>query len=62
MSKPKIAVILGSTRDSRFGPVPAKWILEQAKRREDLDVEFVDLKDFDRPVRIYQLLLDQIGA
>jgi len=49
MSKPKIAVILGSTRDSRFGPVPAKWIFEQAKRREDLDVEFVDLKDFDLP-------------
>ena len=49
MSKPKIAVILGSTRDSRFGPVPAKWIYELAKQRHDIEVEFVDLKDFDLP-------------
>ena len=27
MSKLKIAVIIGSTRDSRFGPKPAQWIL-----------------------------------
>lgn len=49
MSKPKIAVILGSTRDSRFGPVPAKWIYELAKQREDIEVEFVDLKEYDLP-------------
>jgi NAD(P)H-dependent FMN reductase len=49
MSKPKIAVILGSTRDTRFCPVPGKWIFELAKQREDLDVELVDLKDFDLP-------------
>ena len=49
MSKPKIAVILGSTRDSRFGPVPAKWIYDLAKQREDIEVEFVDLKEYDLP-------------
>ena len=43
MSKLKIAVIIGSTRDSRFGPKPAEWIFELAKKRADLDVELVDL-------------------
>lgn len=50
MSKLKIAVILGSTRDSRFGAVPAQWILDLARQRPELDVELVDLKDFDLPL------------
>lgn len=50
MSKPKIAVIIGSTRDTRFGAKPAKWIYDLAKQRDDLDVELVDLKDFDLPL------------
>jgi NAD(P)H-dependent FMN reductase len=49
MSKLKIAVIIGSTRDTRFGPVPAQWILGIAQQREELDVELVDLKEFDLP-------------
>lgn len=49
MSKPRIAVIIGSTRDTRFGTVPAQWIFDLASERDDLDVELVDLKDFDLP-------------
>lgn len=49
MSKLKIAVIIGSTRDSRFGPVPAQWMYNLASQRQDFDVELVDLKDFDLP-------------
>ena len=49
MSKPKIAIIIGSTRDSRFGEKPAKWIYETAAARDDLDVEIVDLKDWPLP-------------
>jgi NAD(P)H-dependent FMN reductase len=49
MSKLKIAVILGSTRDTRFGHVPAQWIFNLAKQREELDVELVDLKELDLP-------------
>ncbi len=47
---PRIAVILGTTRDSRFGDKPAHWIVERAKARGDWDVELVDLKDFDLPL------------
>ena len=50
MPKLKIAVIVGTTRDSRFGIQPAQWIFEQARLREDLDVELVDIKSFDLPL------------
>ncbi|GGA47121.1 NADPH-dependent FMN reductase [Pelagibacterium lentulum] len=49
MSKPKIGIIISSTRDSRFADKPAQWILEQAKARDDMDVELLDLRDFDLP-------------
>jgi NAD(P)H-dependent FMN reductase len=47
---PRIAVIIGSTRDARFGAKPAEWILEQARARGDWNVELVDIKDFDLPL------------
>ena len=50
MAKLKIAVIIGSTRDSRFGPIPAQWIFDEAKKRAGLDVELVDLKSFNLPL------------
>jgi NAD(P)H-dependent FMN reductase len=49
-TKPRIAVVIGSTRDSRFGAVPAQWILDKASARGDWDVELLDLKDFDLPL------------
>ena len=49
MSLPKIAVIIGSTRAARFGHVPAQWILGVAKKRKDIDVELVDLRDYELP-------------
>lgn len=47
--KPRIAIIIGSTRPSRFGEVPANWILQQVTARGDMDVELVDLKDHPLP-------------
>ena len=49
MSKPKIAIIVGSTRAARFADVPTQWIANIAKEHADLDVEFVDLRDFPMP-------------
>ena len=48
--KPRIAVIIGSTRDTRFADKPAAWILDLAKKRADWDVELVDIRDFDLPL------------
>src|SRR5688572_26968742 len=44
-----VTVVVGSTREGRFGPVPAAWIAERASDRPDLDVTVVDLLDADLP-------------
>ena len=46
---PKIAVIIGSTRDNRFGEKPAQWIYEQASNKTGWQVELVDIRDFSLP-------------
>jgi NAD(P)H-dependent FMN reductase len=48
-SKPRIAVIIGSTRPTRFADPPAQWILKQAQERGDMNVELVDLRDHPLP-------------
>ncbi len=47
---PKIAIIIGSTRATRFADKPAAWMLAQAQKREDMTAELVDLRDFDLPL------------
>ena len=49
MSKLKIAVIISSTRPTRFGELPAKWIADKVNERPELQAEIVDLRDFDLP-------------
>jgi NAD(P)H-dependent FMN reductase len=49
MSTLKIKVIVGSTRANRFSEKPAGWIFEEAKKREALDVELLDLRDYPLP-------------
>ena len=48
MTRPRIAIIIGSTRESRFAPKPAAWIADKARAR-DWEVEVLDLKDYDLP-------------
>lgn len=49
MTKPKIALIVGSTRPTRFADKPAQWMLKQAQARDDMTVELVDLRDYPLP-------------
>ena len=44
-----VAVIIGSTREGRFGPVVARWIAERAAARPDLDVAVLDVADAGLP-------------
>ena len=46
---PRIAIIMGSTRKTRFADKPAEWILGLARSRGDMEVELVDLRDYDLP-------------
>lgn len=38
-----IVVIIASTRPGRLGSAIAAWVVEQARRRDDLEVEVIDL-------------------
>lgn len=49
MSTPRIAVIIGSTRKTRFADKPAQWFMDQVADHADLDFELVDLRDQDLP-------------
>lgn len=46
MDKPKIGIIISTTQEGRFGDKPARWILDIASTRIDLDFEVVDLREF----------------
>lgn len=48
-SKLKVKVIIGSTRQGRFGDKPAAWMAGEAAMRPDMDVEVLDLRDYQLP-------------
>ncbi|MGC5342602.1 NADPH-dependent FMN reductase [Streptomyces sp. DT24] len=48
----KVAVILGSNREGRFGHVVADWLLAHTDGRSDIDTELVDLAEVDLPVAL----------
>jgi NAD(P)H-dependent FMN reductase len=55
MHRPRIGIIVGSTRQGRFADRPANWIFDIARQRTDLTAELVDLRDhplpmFDEPI------------
>lgn len=49
MTKPKIGIILSTTREGRFADRPAQWVHDIAAARGDADYEIVDLRDYQIP-------------
>ena len=49
MNKPKIAIILSTTRAARFGHKAGQWIFDIAKQRVDMEFELIDLRDYPLP-------------
>jgi NAD(P)H-dependent FMN reductase len=45
----RLAVIIGSTREGRFGHVVARWFVTQARQRDDMAVDLIDLAEIDLP-------------
>ena len=45
----RVAVIVGSTREGRFGATVAQWFAGQARQRADMLVDVVDLAELDLP-------------
>jgi NAD(P)H-dependent FMN reductase len=46
---PHVGIIVGSTRQGRFGDKPANWIHGIASQRTDFTIELVDLRDYPMP-------------
>jgi NAD(P)H-dependent FMN reductase len=52
MDSLRVAVIIGSVREGRFGPTVADWFVAQARQRPDLEIDVVDLVDTPLPDRL----------
>lgn len=50
MNRPRIGIVIGTTRRGRFGDKPAAWIERLAAGRDDIEVEIVDLRDYALPL------------
>ncbi|GAA0372592.1 NAD(P)H-dependent oxidoreductase [Microbispora corallina] len=45
----RVAVIIGSTRNGRFGPTAAAWFAARARRRRELELDVIDLAEARLP-------------
>jgi NAD(P)H-dependent FMN reductase len=48
-SKPKIGIVISTTREGRFGDRPTRWLFDIASARAEADFEVVDLRDYPLP-------------
>ena len=48
-STPYIQVILGTSREGRFGEKAGAWVIDRVAKRDDLRAELVDLRDYPMP-------------
>ena len=46
----RVAVILGSTRPNRHAEPVARWVMQRAALREDLEADLIDLAEVDLPM------------
>ncbi len=53
--KPRISIIVGSTRPTRFADKPLAWLLDRLSERDDIDVDVLDLRD--HPLALFNLAL-----
>jgi NAD(P)H-dependent FMN reductase len=48
-NKPRIGIIVGTTRQGRFADTPTNWIAAIAGKRDGAEFEVVDLRDYPMP-------------
>ncbi|MEV0525091.1 NAD(P)H-dependent oxidoreductase [Streptomyces sp. NPDC050439] len=48
----RVAVIVGSNREGRFGPIVADWLLARIGERADFEVDVIDLADSHLPTAL----------
>jgi NAD(P)H-dependent FMN reductase len=47
----RLAMLIGSVREGRFGPTIASWMTEQTRRHGVFELDLIDLAEVDLPVR-----------
>lgn len=47
----RLAVIVGSTREGRFGPTVAGWFTDQARQHSGVEIDVIDIAEADLPDR-----------
>ncbi|GHF44076.1 NADPH-dependent FMN reductase [Seohaeicola zhoushanensis] len=50
MTSPRIAVIIGTTRPTRFGHKPAEWIKSKIEQDGRMSADILDLAEYDLPM------------
>jgi NAD(P)H-dependent FMN reductase len=50
MNKPRIGIVIATTREGRFGDKAAAWIRGIAATRGDMDIEILDLREYPMPL------------
>lgn len=58
----RVAVIIGSVRQGRFGPTVANWFVSQVEQRDDFDVDLIDLADYDLPTKLTKEPTPEVGV
>ncbi|MBL1074833.1 NAD(P)H-dependent oxidoreductase [Nocardia sp. 2] len=48
----RLAVIIGSVREGRFGPTVANWFAGEAHKHGGFEVDVIDLADYTMPVEL----------
>jgi NAD(P)H-dependent FMN reductase len=47
--RPRIGIIISTTRPGRFADIPTAWLFDIASKRTDAEFEIVDLRDYPMP-------------
>lgn len=48
----RLAAIVGSTREGRFGTTVARWFVGQVESRDDFELDLIDLADLNLPANL----------
>jgi NAD(P)H-dependent FMN reductase len=48
----RLAIVIGSVREGRFGPTVASWVADQARTRGGFEITVIDLADYDIPLTL----------
>jgi Predicted flavoprotein len=67
LTRPRLTVVIASTRSGRFGPTVGRWFADVARKEATFDVDVIDLVDVElpaslEPTPVTRRFTEQIGA